>query len=140
VAWGAVTLTMQENANTWVEVVLLSPRLDLVEPFAPKRFQISAPGLLSGWAIAVGILALLALRAPFTIRRAAVTQRRMRELEKEVLELRTLPLRQQDEDEILAAEAHLDVRAGKVMTEKLRREEIEGAADSKRRGGGASVR
>lgn len=131
VAWGAVTLTMQENANTWVEVVLLAPRLDLVEPFAPKRFQMSVPGMLSGWAIAAGILALLALRAPFTIRRAAVTQRRLRELEREVLELRTLPLRQQEEDEILAAEAHLEVRHGKVMTEKFRREELEAAADAR---------
>lgn len=129
VAWGAVTLTMQENANTWVEVVLLAPRLDLVDPFVPKRFQMSVPGMLCGWAIAVGMIALVALRAPFTIRRAAVTQRRIRELEREVLELRTLPLRQQEEDEILAAEAHLDVRAGKVMTEKFRREEIEAAAE-----------
>ncbi len=136
VAWGAVTLTMQENANTWVEVVLLAPRLDLVEPFEPKRFQMSAPGMLSGWAIAFGILALLALRAPFTIRRAAVTQRRIRELEREVLELRTLPLRQQEEDEILAAEAHLDLRPGKVMTEKFRREELEAAAEARGRGGG----
>jgi hypothetical protein len=127
VAWGAVTLTMHENANTWVEVVLLVPRLDLVDPFEPKRFQMSVPGMLSGWAIAIGLVALLGLRAPFIIRRAAVTQRRTRELEREVLELRTLPLRQQEEDEVLAAEAHLDVRAGKVMTEKLRREELEAA-------------
>jgi hypothetical protein len=131
VAWGAVTLTMQENANTWVEVVLLVPQLDLVDPFLPRRYQMSAPGLLAGWAITLGLVALVALRTPFSVRRAAVTQRRIRELEREVLELRTLPLRQQEEDELLAAEAHLDVRTGNVMTEKLRRQEIEAQAEAR---------
>jgi hypothetical protein len=51
----------------------------------------------------------------------------VRELEREVLELRTLPLRQQEEDELLAAEAHVEPGTRKVMTEQIRdREEPRG--------------
>jgi hypothetical protein len=37
-----------------------------------------------------------------------------------VLELRTLPLRQHEEDEMLAAEAHVDGGTRRVMTENFR--------------------
>jgi hypothetical protein len=80
--------------------------------------------LLAGWVAAAGVLGLLAMRAPFKIRSAALTARRLRDLEREVLALRTLPLRQQEEDELLAADAHLDAGTKKVMTEKLRRDDI----------------
>ncbi|MCA9693434.1 MAG: hypothetical protein KC636_27815 [Myxococcales bacterium] len=126
------TLTMQEN-SAWVEVVIWAPRLDFVEPFERRRFEVNVAGLFAGWVVAVGLAAIYAIRAPFRIRAAAVLQRRMRELEREVLELRTLPLRQQEEDEILAAEAHLEAGSKKVMTEKLRLEEREARA---RAGGG----
>ena len=117
------SLTLQENA-AWVEVVVWMPRLDLIEPLERARYEAKLSGLLAGWAVASGVLLLLAMRAPFRIRGAAVTQRRVRELEREVLELRTLPLRQQEEDEILAAEAHLDAGTKKVMTEKIRLDRV----------------
>jgi hypothetical protein len=56
-----------------------------------------------------------AIRAPFRIRAAAVAQRRLRALEREVLELRTLPLRQAEEDDMLAAEARLGGSPQRVM-------------------------
>lgn len=115
------SLVLQEN-RAWDEVVLLVPRFDVVDPLIRKRIKVSVAALLAGWGGSVGILVLLAMRAPFRIRSTAVLQRRLRELEREILELRMLPLRQQEEDEILAAEAHLDIRAKKVMTEKLRRD------------------
>jgi hypothetical protein len=117
VAWASNTL--QANA-AWVEIVLAVPRVDLLEPLARIRYEVNLAALLAGWVAAVGILAVLAIRAPFKIRSAAVTQRRIRELEREVLELRTLPLRQHEEDEMLAAEAHVDAGTRKVMTEKIR--------------------
>jgi hypothetical protein len=115
------SLVLQEN-RAWDEVVLLVPRFDVVDPLVRKRIKVSVAALLAGWGGCVGVLLLLAMRAPFRIRSTAILQRRLRELEKEILELRTLPLRQHEEDEILAAEAHLDIRAKKVMTEKLRRD------------------
>jgi len=115
------SLVLQEN-RAWDEVVLLVPRFDVVDPLVRKRIKVSVAALLAGWGSAVGVLLLLAMRAPFRIRSTALMQRRLRELEREILELRTLPLRQHEEDEILAAEAHLDIRAKKVMTEKLRRD------------------
>jgi hypothetical protein len=119
VAWASNTL--QAN-SAWVEIVLAVPRLDLLEPLERIRYEVNLAGLVAGWVVAVGLLAVLAMRAPFRIRGAALTQRRIRDLEREVLELRTLPLRQHEEDEILAAEAHVDVGTKKVMTEKLARD------------------
>jgi hypothetical protein len=115
------SLVLQEN-RAWDEVVLLVPRFDVVDPLVRQRIKVSVAALLAGWGGCVGVLLLLAMRAPFRIRSTAILQRRLRELEREILELRTLPLRQHEEDEILAAEAHLDIRAKKVMTEKLRRD------------------
>lgn len=113
-------LTLGEN-EMWVEIVVWTPHLDLVEPLSRVRYETKLSTLLAGWAVAVGTWLLLAVRLPFRIRAAARSQRRIRELEREVLELRTLPLRQHEEDEILAAEAHLDAGASrKVMTEKVR--------------------
>jgi hypothetical protein len=115
------TMTLQENA-AWVEIVLWLPRLDLIEPLSRVRYEVNLSVLLGGWAVAGGGAILLALRLPFRVRGAAIAQRRIRELEREVLELRTLPLRQQEEDDVLAAEAHLDAGTQKVMTEKIRLE------------------
>ena len=115
------TLVLQEN-RAWVEVVLLVPRFDFVDPLVRKRFQMNVAAIMAGWGGCVSLLLLIGMITPFRIRSMAVMQRRLRELEREILELRTLPLRQQEEDEILAAEAHLDIRAKKVMTEKMRRD------------------
>ena len=115
--WAAVTL--QANA-AWVEVLLVVPRFDFIEPVEQRRYEANLAVILAGWAVALGLLALAAIRAPFRIRGTAIEQRRIRELEREVLELRTLPLRQHEEDEILAAEAHIEPHAKKVMTEKIR--------------------
>jgi hypothetical protein len=112
------TLTLKENTS-WVEVFFWVPSLDFDEPFTRRRYELNISGLLGGWLIALALSALYAIRAPFRIRGAAISQRRMRELEREVLELRTLPLRQQEEDEILAAEAHIGAGTKKVMTQKL---------------------
>lgn len=117
VVWASNTL--QSNAS-WVEIVLASPQLDVLEPVAKARYEVNLAVLLGGWMAAIGLLSVLAVRAPFRIRAVAVQQRRIRELEREVLELRTLPLRQQEEDEILAAEAHVEPASRKVMTEQLR--------------------
>lgn len=114
------SLTMQENA-AWVEVVLWVPRME-PDLFVKRRFEVNVAALMMGWAITGGAGAFMAIRAPFKIRAAAIAQRRLRELEREVLELRTLPLRQQEEDEILAAEAHIEAGSKKVMTEKMRSE------------------
>lgn len=113
-----MSMTLQEN-TAWVEVVLWTPRIDFLEPFVRRRYAVNVSGLLAGWGVAIGIVAFYAIRAPFRIRDVARTQRRLRELEREVLTLRTLPLRQQEEDEILAAQAHLDRGPKKVMTEKM---------------------
>jgi hypothetical protein len=121
VVWASNTL--QANA-AWVEIVLAVPRFDLIEPLQRIRYEVNLAVLLAGWVAAAGVLGLLAMRAPFKIRSAALTARRLRDLEREVLALRTLPLRQQEEDELLAADAHLDAGTKKVMTEKLRRDDI----------------
>lgn len=109
----------------WVEVVLYVPQLDLSAALVRRRYEVSVAALLAGWIAAVALVAVSAIRAPFKIRGAAIAQRRTRELEREVLELRTLPLRQEEEDELLAEEAHLDDGRGKVMAGVLapRREE-----------------
>jgi hypothetical protein len=127
VLWASFTL--QENA-AWVEIVLLLPQLDSLDALQQSRYEVNLAGLLAGWAIVFGLIALLAMRAPFIIRSAAMTQRRIRELEREVLELRTLPLRQQEEDAILEAEAHIEAGTQKVMTQKLKREELGRQAQS----------
>jgi hypothetical protein len=120
VIWASNTL---QSNSAWVGVVLAVPRLDLIEPLPRVHYEVNLAVLLGGWVVAVGLLAVLGMRAPFRIRGAALVQRRIRELEREVLELRTLPLRQQEEDEILAAEAHIEAGTKKVMTEKLEREQ-----------------
>jgi len=80
-----------------------------------RHFQLSASALLAGWLTTFGFMAVYAIRAPFRIRAAAVAQRRLRALEREVLELRTLPLRQAEEDDMLAAEARLEVAPQRAM-------------------------
>lgn len=111
-AWTIVTL----GANTgWVEVVLYLPAADLSPSLVRRRFEIHTAALLAGWVVAAALLAIAAIRAPFRVRAAAIAQRRTRELEREVLELRTLPLRQEDEDELLAREAHLSDARRPVM-------------------------
>lgn len=80
-----------------------------------RNFQLSASALLAGWLTTFVFMAVYAIRAPFRIRAAAVAQRRLRALEREVLELRTLPLRQAEEDDMLAAEAHLEIAPQRVM-------------------------
>lgn len=117
--WASTTL--QSNA-AWVEIVVAVPRADLLEPLTRIRYEVNLAAVMAGWVVAAGILAVIAMRAPFKLRGAALVQRRIKELEREVLELRTLPLRQQEEDELLAADAHIEVGTKKVMTEKLRRE------------------
>lgn len=114
---------LQSNAATQIKIQLLVPRLDLGEPLVRHFYEVKAAALVAGWVSAGAILAILAIRAPFRVRSAAMVQRRVRELEREVLELRTLPLRQHEEDEALAAEAHIDAGTKKVMTEKILREE-----------------
>jgi len=117
VVWASNML--QANA-AWVEIVLAMPRLDALEPIARIRYEVNLAVLLGGWVATAAIVGALAVRAPFRIRAAAITQRRVRELEREVLELRTLPLRQQEEDDLLAAEAHVEPGTRKVMTEQIR--------------------
>lgn len=112
------SLLLQENPE-WTQVVIAVPQLDLVQPLARKRFEIQLGTLLSGWGLLVIFAVIYAVRAPSKIRAAARAQRRLRELEREVLELRTLPLRQREEDDALAAEAHLDLRHKKVMTQQI---------------------
>ena len=80
-----------------------------------RHYQLSASALLAGWLTTFVFMAVYAIRAPFRIRAAAVAQRRLRALEREVLELRTLPLRQAEEDDMLAAEARLEVTPQRVM-------------------------
>lgn len=80
-----------------------------------RHYQLSASALLAGWLTTFVLMAVYAIRAPFRIRAAAVAQRRLRALEREVLELRTLPLRQAEEDDMLAAEAHLEVAPQRAM-------------------------
>lgn len=119
------SLVLQEN-RAWVEVVLLVPRFDFVDPLVRKRVEMNVALVMAGWGGCASLLLALLVAAPFRVRSQAIDQRRRRELEREILELRTLPLRQQEEDEILAAEARLESRAKKVMTEKMRRERMLG--------------
>lgn len=111
-AWTIVTLSTNSG---WVEVVLYVPQADLWGPLVRRRFEIHLAALMAGWALAGALVAVFAIRAPFRIRGAAIAQRRTRELEREVLELRMLPLRQEEEDELLAEEAHLGPAREKVV-------------------------
>jgi hypothetical protein len=122
VVWASSTL--QANA-AWVEIVLAVPRPDLIEPLQNIRYQVNLAALMGGWFVAIVFLAVQAIRAPFKIRVAARTRRRIKDLEEEVLTLRRLPLRQQEEDERLADDAQLEYGTRKVMTEKLMRDEVE---------------
>ncbi len=116
VVWASNTL--QANA-AWVEIVLAVPRFDLLEPLERVRYEVNLAGLMAGWVVAAGLLGLLAMRAPFKIRGAALRQRRIRDLEREVLEL--------------AEEAHIEAGTKKVMTEKLRRDGLQVEREETRR-------
>ena len=133
IVWASHAL--QSNAATMIKVQLLVPRFDLAEPLVRHFYEVKAAALVAGWVTAGAILAILAIRAPFRIRSAAMMQRRVRELEREVLELRTLPLRQHEEDDVLAEEAHIDAGTKKVMTEKILRDEREAKGDGRGAGG-----
>ena len=126
IVWASHAL--QSNAATPIKIQLLVPRLDLAEPLVRHFYEVRAAALVAGWVTAGAIIAVLAIRAPFRIRGAALVQRRVRELEREVLELRRLPLRQHAEDEALAEEAHIDAGTKKVMTEKILRDRQEAKA------------
>lgn len=117
--WASVTL---QSNSAWIEILVAVPRPDIVEPLALETYEVNLAVLMAGWMAAAGVLLVMAMRAPFKIRAAATVQRRIKELEREVLELRTLPLRQQEEDDLLAADAHIELGTRKVMTEQLRRE------------------
>jgi hypothetical protein len=120
IAWASTTL--QSNASL-VEVVVAVPRIDVLEPVQRIRYEVNLAWLMAGWVVAGGLVVLGAMRAPFRIRSAAIVQKRLRELDREVKELRTLPLRQQAYDDDLADEAQLDLAPRKVMTEQMRRQE-----------------
>lgn len=114
-------MTLRDNA-AWVPVTLWIPSLGRAAwtetgLWQPRHYDVSASALLAGWLTTLGLMAMYAIRAPFRIRAAAVAQRRLRGLEREVLELRTLPLRQAEEDDMLAAEARLDGGQQRVMQE-----------------------
>lgn len=113
--------TLRENANL-VEVVMLVPQLRGGDFVAQKAVDLSVGALLLGWLVAGASLLLIAARAPYRIRAAASRLRRIRELEKEVQTLRVLPLRQQEEDELLAQEARLDLHERRVMISQIESE------------------
>ena len=121
VLWASTTL---QSNSAWVEVVLSMPRANLLAPLTNVRYHVNLAGLMAGWLVAASLLAFWAIRAPFRIRVVARTHRRIKELEREVLDLRRLPLRQHEEDELLAAEAQLEDGTKKVMTETFMRDEV----------------
>lgn len=106
-----------------VTLYMLVPRLDADAPYSQLSRDVSTRVLAAGWIVLAGVLWVAAIRLPFRIRRVAALQRKVREYRAEVLELRTLPLRQAEDDAALAAEARLDIPRPKVMTAKLDREE-----------------
>ncbi len=124
VLWASTTL--QANAG-WVRIFVSVPQVNLWAPLKSARFVVNLGGLMAGWLVAASLIAFAAIRAPFRIRAVARTRRRIRELEREVLDLRRLPLRQQEEDELLAAEAQLEDGTRKVMTETFAREDVRAA-------------
>ena len=107
-------MTLRDN-TAWVPLTLWIPAWAPDGLWRARHYDVSASALLAGWFTTAGLMAMYAIRAPFRIRAAAVAQRRLRGLEREVLELRTLPLRQAEEDDMLAAEARLDVGQQRVM-------------------------
>ena len=109
-------MTLRDN-TAWVPVTLWMPAWTETGLWQPRHYDVSVSALLAGWLTTLGLMAIYAIRAPFRIRAAAVAQRHLRGLEREVLELRTLPLRQAEEDDMLAAEARLDVGQQRVMQE-----------------------
>ena len=109
-------MTLRDN-TAWVPVTLWMPAWTETGLWQPRHYDVSVSALLAGWLTTLSLMAICAIRAPFRIRAAAVAQRRLRGLEREVLELRTLPLRQAEEDDMLAAEARLDVGQQRVMQE-----------------------
>jgi hypothetical protein len=109
-------MTLRDN-TAWVPITLWIPAWTPDGLWQPRHYDVSASALLAGWLTTLGLMTAYAIRAPFKIRAAAVAQRRLRALEREVLELRTLPLRQAEEDDMLAAEARLDVGQQRVMQE-----------------------
>ncbi|MBL9101016.1 MAG: hypothetical protein JNL82_08660 [Myxococcales bacterium] len=116
--WAAMIL---RDNPAWVPISLWFPSWAPDGLWQARHYEISTAALLAGWLTTFGLMGLYAIRAPFRIRAAAVAQRRVRALEREVLELRTLPLRQAEEDDMLAAEARLGggpqrVLAGVVTT------------------------
>lgn len=117
VLWASTTL--QAN-SAWEQIVVATPRANLLAPLTYVRYQVNVAALMAGWVVAGSLLAFAAIRAPFRIRVLARTRRRVKELEREVLVLRRLPLRQQEEDELLAAEAQLEDGSKRVMTEFVR--------------------
>lgn len=124
-------MTLRDNA-AWVPITLWIPSPGAWTDaglWQPRHYDVSASALLAGWLTTLGLMAMYAIRAPFRIRAAAVAQRRLRGLEREVLELRTLPLRQAEEDDMLAAEARLDVGQQRVMQEHYVVSPRVGAAD-----------
>lgn len=125
VLWASTTL---QSNSAWVEVVLSMPRANLLAPLTNVRYHVNLAGLMAGWLVAASLLAFWAIRAPFRIRVVARTRRRIKELEREVLDLRRLPLRQHEEDELLAAEAQLEDGTKKVMTETFMRDEVTNGA------------
>lgn len=114
--WASTTL--QSNA-AWVEIVVPVLRFDAIEPLRRARYEVNLAALMAGWIIVFGLVLVAAMRAPFRIRGAAMHQRYLRELEREIKQLRTLPLRQREEDELLAADAHIELGSRKVMIEQI---------------------
>lgn len=110
-------MILRDNAG-WVPVSLWIPAWAETGLWQERHYEISAGALLAGWLTTFGLMTVYAIRAPFRIRAAAVAQRRLRALEREVLELRTLPLRQAEEDDMLAAEARLGGQPQRVMADR----------------------
>ncbi len=107
-------MTVRDN-QAWVTVTLWLPTWAPEGLWQSRRYDVSTGALLAGWLTTLGIMAAYTIHAPFRIRAAANATRRLRDLEREVLDLRTLPLRQAEEDDMLAAEARLDANRRPVM-------------------------
>lgn len=107
-------MILRDN-GVWVPISLWIPGWTPDGLWRAQHYEVSAAALLAGWLTTFALMALYAIRAPFRIRAAAVAQRRLRALEREVLELRTLPLRQAEEDDMLAAEARLGGHPQRAM-------------------------
>ena len=115
--WTLHTITFAENANQTFEVWLFMPSWRGEAMGTSVRYPMSLPLLLAGWATVGCGICFLAWRLPARIRRSASTQRELRALRREVLKLRTLPLRQREEDEQLAREAQLALGRGTVLAD-----------------------